>query len=323
MAAQEGNIADITGPKTHIDDLIALHPVPDALDMAEANKINRAHAAAIRNVVAAALYEGYKLEAFKLNRDIRTPVKVYMGQLKSTEIYHPWAFVRQVKLFILAEGNDRATLQLLGIRPEDSRNIPQPIIGGRVDTASLLASPQKASAVRKRPPTAGRGANKQDAEEQRMIKRIRSNIIQSSRQAGGASDGMDDDDETGDNFIDQYDNHRPTTAHGFSADASPASMSPGAPAGGWSPGSTVEDTLNKLVRLSELQVLSRGGGGGGGGGGDGGQFVKPADFPKGLLEKLDIHDTNTKRVLDDLEEFLSLRSNVGDRGRVQCLLWTV
>ena len=267
MAAQEGNIADITGPKTHIDELAARYPVPDALDMAEANKINREHAAAIRNVVAAALYEGYNLEAFKLNRDIRTPVKEYMGLQEPAETYHPWAFVRQVKAFILAEGNDLANLHLLGIRPGERPDIPQPIIGGRVDTASLLASPQKASAVRKRPPTAGRGANKRDAEEQQMIKRIRSSIIQSSRQAGGASDGMDEDDETGDNFIDQYDNHRPTTAHGFSADASPASMSPGAPAGGWSPGAAVEDTLNKLVRLSELQVLSRGSGGGGGGGG--------------------------------------------------------
>ena len=80
--------------------------------------------------------------------------------------------------------------------------------------------------------------------------------------------------------------------------------------------SSTDDKLDKLVRLQELAVLSRGGGGGGGGG-DGGQFVKHADFPKGLLEKLDIHDTN------DLEEFMSLRSNVGDRGRVQCLLWTV
>ena len=47
----------------------------------------------------------------------------------------------------------------------------------------------------------------------------------------------------------------------------------------------MEDALNKLVNLSELQVLSRGGGGGGS---DGGQFIKPADFPKGLLDKLDI-----------------------------------
>ena len=41
MVAQEGNIADITGPKTHIDELVARYPVPDALDMAGANKTNR------------------------------------------------------------------------------------------------------------------------------------------------------------------------------------------------------------------------------------------------------------------------------------------
>ena len=49
----EGNIADITGSKTHIDELAARQPVPDALDMAEANKINRPYAAATRNVVGA------------------------------------------------------------------------------------------------------------------------------------------------------------------------------------------------------------------------------------------------------------------------------
>ena len=152
--------------------------------------------------------------------------------------------------------------------------------------------------MRKRPPTAGRGVTTRDAEEQRLIKRFRTSILKSrTRRAGGASGGMDDDDdetddETGDELIDQYDNHRPTIAHGFSADASPD-----VPAGGGSPGLSVEDALNKLVNLSELQVLSRGGGGGGS---DGGQFIKPADFPKGLLDKLGIHDPNTKRVLDDL-----------------------
>ena len=35
MVDQVGNIADITGPKTHIDELAARYPVPDALDMAE------------------------------------------------------------------------------------------------------------------------------------------------------------------------------------------------------------------------------------------------------------------------------------------------
>ena len=52
MVAQGGNIADITGPKTHIDELAARYQVPDALDMAEAKEIKRQHAAAIRNVVA-------------------------------------------------------------------------------------------------------------------------------------------------------------------------------------------------------------------------------------------------------------------------------
>ena len=107
-----------------------------------------------------------------------------------------------------------------------------------------------------------------------------------TRRAGGASGGTDDDDdeaddETGDELIDQFDNHRSTTAHGFNAGASPDVR-----AGGGSPGLTVEDALNKLVSMSELHVLSRGGGGGDGS--DGGQFVKPADFPKGLLDKLDI-----------------------------------
>ena len=196
MVDQEGNIADITGPKTHIDELAARYPVPDALDMAEANKTNRQHAAAIRNVVGAGRVGGYSLDTFKLNRDIRTPVKEYMGLQKPAETYHPWAFVRQVEAFILAEGNDLATLQLLGIRPGERPDIPQPIIGGRVDTASLLATPQKASAMRKRPSTAGRGVTTRDAEEQRLIKRFRTSILKSrTRRAGGASGGMDDDDD--------------------------------------------------------------------------------------------------------------------------------
>ena len=52
MVDQESNIADITGPKTHIGELAVCYQVPDALDMAEAKEIKRQHAAAIRNVVA-------------------------------------------------------------------------------------------------------------------------------------------------------------------------------------------------------------------------------------------------------------------------------
>ena len=89
MVAREGDIADITGPKTHIDELAARYKVPDALDMAEAKEINRQHAAAIRNVVGAGRFGGYSLDTFKLNRDIRTPVKEYMGLQEPAEKYHP------------------------------------------------------------------------------------------------------------------------------------------------------------------------------------------------------------------------------------------
>ena len=56
-----------------------------------------------------------------------------MGQQEHAEDYHVWAFVRQVEAFILDEGNDVATFQLLGIRPEELPAIQQPIVGGRVD----------------------------------------------------------------------------------------------------------------------------------------------------------------------------------------------
>ena len=78
--------------------------------------------------------------------------------------------------------------------------------------------------MRKRPPTVGRGVTTRDMAEQRLIKRFRASILQSrTRRAGGASGGTDDDDdeaddETGDELIDQYDNHRPSTAHGFIVD---------------------------------------------------------------------------------------------------------
>ena len=74
---------------------------------------------------------GYGLDGFKLNRDICTPVKEYMplGQQEPAEddMYHPRAFVHQVKTFILDEGNDPAAFQLLGIRPKELAAIQQPI----------------------------------------------------------------------------------------------------------------------------------------------------------------------------------------------------
>ena len=89
MVDQEGNIADITRPKTHIDELVARYPVPDALDMAEANKTNRQHAAAIRNVVGAGRFGGYSLDTFKLNRDIRSRQGIHY---KAVQIYGPAYF---------------------------------------------------------------------------------------------------------------------------------------------------------------------------------------------------------------------------------------
>eukprot|EP01052_Picozoa_sp_SAG31_P046376 SAG31_NODE_8845_length_1376_cov_2.115897_2_plen_243_part_00 len=137
MVAQENSWP---GPRTHIDVLIDRFPAPDVVDAAEATIINTAHTQAIAKAISDGLCLDYKLEDFRLNRDIRIPVKTNMRDEPGDHQveFAPWSFYRMAKQVILSHENERVTYQLLGIKVGDT---PETAAGGRVDTAGLFSSP--------------------------------------------------------------------------------------------------------------------------------------------------------------------------------------